>query len=73
MTQIFPNDPWPNKNKKKAHKLLLKTDFAVLPDVNIHNRQEFIDFRLAVRQIYLNPPENGTQIDWPQKPDPDWM
>jgi len=41
--------------KAKAKELLEQTDYAVLSDVNITNKNEFISFRENVRVAYLNP------------------
>lgn len=52
-------------NKETAKKYLEATDYAVLPDVELENKQEFIDYRNYLRQQYLypsmgevNPPPN---------------
>jgi len=41
--------------KAKAKELLEQTDYAVLSDVNITNKDEFISFRSNVRMVHLNP------------------
>ena len=41
--------------KAKAKELLEQTDYAVLSDVNIINKDEFISFRSNVRIAYLYP------------------
>jgi len=35
--------------KKYAKEKLQETDFAVLPDVNVVNKQEFISYRYSIR------------------------
>ena len=44
-----------NEVKAKAKELLEQTDYAVLSDVNIINKDEFIFFRSNVRMVYLYP------------------
>ena len=44
-----------NEVKAKAKELLEQTDYAVLSDVNITNKDEFISFRSNVRIAYLYP------------------
>lgn len=42
-------------NVTTAKLLLAKTDWAVLPDVNILNKQGFIDYRSTIRQCIIKP------------------
>ena len=57
-------------NKTTAEKLLAETDWTQVADVPLLNKQEFVDYRAAVRAIALNPPvivEN-----WAVKPEEQW-
>lgn len=51
--------------KAKAKELLEQTDYAVLPDVNITNKDEFILFRANVRVVYLYPNQSYNFQDVP--------
>ena len=51
--------------KAKAKELLEQTDYAVLSDVNIINKDDFISFRSNVRMVYLNPNYNWSFQDVP--------
>lgn len=51
--------------KAKAKELLEQTDYAVLSDVNITNKDEFISFRSNVRIAYLYPNNSFTFQDVP--------
>lgn len=51
--------------KAKAKELLEQTDYAVLPDVNITNKDEFILFRANVRVAYLHPNQSYNFQDVP--------
>lgn len=47
--------------------LLADTDWAILPDVNISNKEEIIEYRQKLRNITENlDPKN---IVWPEKPE----
>jgi hypothetical protein len=56
--------------KKEAKKKLSKTDWAILPDVNISNRAEFEAYRESMRELYFNPILNPV---WPTEPSPAWI
>jgi hypothetical protein len=49
----------------KARELLQQTDYAVLPDVNLFNKQEFTDFRQQVRSVFITPVDEFTFPDVP--------
>jgi hypothetical protein len=51
--------------KKYAKEKLQETDFAVLPDVNLVNKNEFIGYRQVLRNAYLNNNVNFCFIDPP--------
>ena len=59
-----------NVNKALAMNLLTDTDWTQMPDVTLINKQEFTDYRTAVRSIALNPPVSVTE--WPVKPEEVW-
>jgi hypothetical protein len=52
-------------NKTQAEKLLSETDWTQVADVPLLNKQEFVDYRAAVRAIALNPPVQATFPDLP--------
>jgi len=54
--------------KAYAKQQLEKTDYAVLPDVNLNNKQEFLAYRSILRLQYFNP--NFTPF--PAEPTPIW-
>lgn len=58
-----------SNNKAKAEKLLLESDWSVLPDVPLANKAEWETYRSVLRQIAINP-----TIDpiWPVKPQSIW-
>jgi hypothetical protein len=41
--------------KEYARQQLEKTDYAVLPDVKIANKNEFIVYRSVIRQLIIDP------------------
>ena len=55
--------------KAYAKKLLEETDYAVLPDVNLQNKKDFVLYRNLVRLIYLNPVLTAW---WPTLPQTIW-
>jgi hypothetical protein len=55
--------------ENEAKKRLTKTDWSVLPDVNITNKAEFETYRAAVRQYALDPVASPV---WPDEPKPIW-
>jgi hypothetical protein len=52
-------------NKTQAEKLLQATDWTQVADVPLLNKQEFVDYRAAVRAIALNPPVQAIFPDLP--------
>ena len=54
-----------NNVKTKAKELLEQTDYAVLSDINITNKAEFISFRANVRMAYLYPNHSWNFQDVP--------
>jgi hypothetical protein len=56
-------------NKKKASSFLIESDFSVLPDVNLQNKQEWLDYRSALRLIII---DNLQNPEWPTKPEAVW-
>lgn len=57
-------------NKTKAMKLLTETDWTQVADVNLQNKQEFTDYRAALRAIAIAPPVRP--VEFPQKPQEIW-
>lgn len=56
--------------KTKAKILISESDWSVLPDVNIQNKNEFESYRSILRNYILNPVENP---DFPGEPQPIWI
>lgn len=54
--------------KAYAKQQLEKTDYSVLPDVNLNNKQDFVSYRNILRLQYFNP--NFTPF--PIEPTPIW-
>lgn len=52
-----------------AKKQLEKTDYTVLPDVYLINKDEFISYRFFIRQAIINP---SLTIQFPQEPKAIW-
>ena len=52
-------------NKATAEQKLQATDWTQVADVPLLNKQEFVDYRTAVRAIALNPPVQATFPDLP--------
>ena len=52
--------------KKYAKEKLQETDWSVLPDVNLVNKQDFLDYRNSIRLALIN--ENYT-FQFINKPD----
>ena len=74
---IPPFVPTAEQNKTKAIQLLKDTDWVNEPDVynpantpHLLNRQEFLDYRVSIRQYAVNPIEGN--INWPTKPVEQW-
>jgi len=59
------------QNKLEARHALGLSDWASLPDVNLANKQEWLDYRASLRAIVTNPPE--TEIELPQPPQIVWV
>ena len=57
-------------NKEKATRLLLESDWSVLPDVPLSNKAEWETYRSALRQIAINSIVNPV---WPTKPQTIWQ
>jgi len=53
----------------KAKELISKSDWSVLPDVNLQNKSEFQNYRSILRNLILNPIENPI---FPIEPTPIW-
>lgn len=47
--------------------LLMESDWTVLPDTNVANKQAWLDYRQALRNVPQNFP-NPLSVVWPQKP-----
>jgi hypothetical protein len=56
-------------NKATAEQKLAATDWTQVADVPLLNKQEFTDYRAAVRAIALNPPVEAT---FPEIPTEQW-
>jgi hypothetical protein len=56
-------------NKATAEQKLAATDWTQVADVPLLNKQEFVDYRTAVRAIALNPPVQAT---FPEIPVEQW-
>lgn len=65
-----PPPPTADQNKMVGESKLAQTDWAMLPDVNITNRDDFAAYRNAVRAIVLDPVAGD--IDWPVEPKAVW-
>ena len=52
-------------NKATAEQKLAATDWTQVADVPLLNKQDFVDYRTAVRAIALNPPVQATFPDLP--------
>lgn len=46
-----------------------QVDWSVLPDVNLSNKNEFVVYRAALRNLILNPVADPV---WPTEPTPIW-
>lgn len=55
--------------KAYAKKLLEETDYAVLSDVNLKNKNDFVFFRNLIRILYFEPRLTAW---WPEKPKAVW-
>lgn len=74
---IYKNPPPPTPeewiiiNESKAKQLLMESDWAALPDTNLQNQTEWDDYRVELRAIMFNPPQEEV-IVWPVKPEVIW-
>lgn len=60
----------PKQNCKDIAKQKISAcDWSVLEDVNLSNKQAFIEYRSYLRNLILNPVEDPT---WQPEPDPIW-
>lgn len=57
-------------NKRIAEGFLQKSDWTMLPDVDIKNKDEWRAYRAQLRAIAKNPPSEIDQ--WPQVPEEVW-
>jgi hypothetical protein len=57
-------------NRYKANDLLQKSDWSVLPDVPLANRDAWISYRQILREVSTNPPL--TPFDFPPEPPVIW-
>lgn len=55
--------------KNEAKKRIADTDWAVLPDVNLQNKADFVSYRATLRGLITSPVENP---GWPTEPQPIW-
>ena len=55
--------------KEYAKQLLENTDYSVLPDISLTNKDDFIEYRNMVRFIYFNPTVGAV---FPEEPKPIW-
>lgn len=64
---------FPTVEQAKAHLkgLLEATDYAVLPDVNIANKETFVAYRNAVRRLYKQ--GDATVLPELTPPEPQWV
>lgn len=53
----------------KAKELIASSDWSVLPDVNIANKTEFVQYRVVLRNIIFNPEPDSV---FPVAPKPVW-
>jgi hypothetical protein len=60
----------PKQNcKDEAKRKIQACDWSVLEDVNLINKQAFIEYRSYLRNLILNPVEDPI---WQPEPDPIW-
>jgi len=55
--------------ESKAKELISKSDWSVLPDVNLQNKSEFERYRSTLRNLILDPIEDPI---FPVEPTPIW-
>lgn len=72
-TTIDPQDPSRDEMlkrcKTRANALLVATDWVMLSDVNLANKQAFMEYRKKIRQFRTNP---VVDPQWPKCPSPSW-
>jgi hypothetical protein len=74
---VFNNPPPPTpeeitqRNKDQAIWLLSQSDWVMLPDVNIINKDEWIEYRAALRAL-VNNPEPSLEVMFPIVPEERW-
>ena len=56
--------------REEARSLLNDSDWAALPDVNLENKQEWLDYRAALRIIVLD--KTVADFELPQQPEVIW-
>lgn len=64
-------EQWAMANEENAKQLLLDSDWAALPDVNLQNQAEWYAYRAELRAIMFNPPQEEI-TSWPVKPEAVW-
>jgi len=62
--------PTAEQNKQQAEADLLASDWTVLPDVNLANKEEWELYRAGTRAIARNPQDGN--LNWPTKPQKIW-
>ena len=55
--------------ESKAKELISKSDWSVLPDVNLQNKSDYENYRSILRNLILNPIEDPI---FPIEPTPIW-
>jgi hypothetical protein len=78
-TPVPPVPPTADQNKSYAITLLYKTDWTTIPDVSdstksnpyLSNNNEFVDYRVKIREIAINPVAGN--VDWPTPPKAIWV
>lgn len=74
---LIKNPPPPTEeeiigyNKAYITGILSSTDWTMLPDVNLTNKDEWIAYRAALREM-INDPPSVTEFDLPTKPEEIW-
>ena len=64
-------EEWAAINDAQAKFLLQESDWAALSDTNLQNQTEWDAYRVALRAIILNPPQEEI-TSWPVKPEVVW-
>lgn len=65
-----PPPPTAQQNKAIATGKLYETDWATMPDVDILNKSDFIEYRKIIRQYVIEPIDG--YIKWPVEPKAVW-